>query len=167
VRHDGAGVTVARAAVRLVPALLAARAVVPVAVRAVSLPQLLQRAPVRRDEPTVDVDDAAAVIVAFEAGLRRLPRGTGTCLTRSLWRAIALRRAGVAVDFVLGVRAGATGQPEGHAWLELRGAPFLEARPENLAHFTRAWCERGGADVADPAVDARVVAVDSANGWTP
>jgi hypothetical protein len=127
------------AVVRLLPALVAARAVVPLAVRAVSLPDLLARAPLNVAEPAVAVLDAVAVVRRFEAALRVLPRASGTCLTRSLWRAIALRRAGVPVDFVLGVRTDARGHPEGHAWLELDGAPLLERRPEELVHFARAW----------------------------
>jgi hypothetical protein len=135
-----------RAAARLLPALVAARAVVPLAVRTVALPTFLQRAPVRTSEPPVVIDDAIAVIRGFEATLRRLPRGTGTCLTRSLWRVVALRRGGIPVDFVLGVRADPRGRPVGHAWLELDGAPFLELRPEQLRHFARAWTHpaRGG-----------------------
>ena len=151
----------------MLPALVAARAIVPLAVRTVSLPQLLRRAPVRRGERAIDVDDAVVVILNFEAGLRRLPRGTGTCLTRSLWRAIALRRAGIAVDFVLGVRTDAAGRPEGHAWLELHGAPFLERRPENLAHFARAWCNRDDQRESDTPLDPRVGAVDDVQRWTP
>jgi hypothetical protein len=168
-------VTSPRIAARLLPALVAARAVVPLAVRATSLPALLRRAPLNRAEAPVDVDDAVAVIEAFEAALRLLPRGTGTCLTRTLWRAIALRRGGIAVDVVLGVRKDAAGRPEGHAWLERDGAPFLERRPENLAHFSRAWCDRAAGPAAartttspptPPSIGEQLAAVDDAHGWT-
>lgn len=158
----------ARVAARLLPALVAARAVVPLAVRATSLPSLLQHAPLNTDEAPVDIDDAVRVIEGFEAALRRFPRGTGTCLTRTLWRAIALRRAGVAVDVVLGVRKDAAGRPEGHAWLEREGAPFLERRPEHLAQFARAWCDRAvTAPRSTPVVDATAGDVDATQRWTP
>jgi hypothetical protein len=150
----------------MVPALVAARAVVPIAVRTVSLPQLLQRAALRHDERAVDLDDAIAVILSFEAGLRRVPRASGTCLTRSLWRTIALRRAGIAVDFVLGVRTDAAGRPEGHAWLELGGQPLLERRPAELVHFARAWCHRGCPAAHDDQPAEGVVGIDDASGWT-
>jgi hypothetical protein len=148
-----------RVAARMVPALVAARAVVPWAVRTVSLPALLDRASLKVDEPPVPFADAVAVIEALEAWWRRLPRGTGTCLTRSLWRAIALRRGGIAVDFVLGVRADAAGRPEGHAWLEIAGAPVLERNPAHLVRFQRAWTHAAGRPLPSEPAGTQVEAV--------
>lgn len=113
----------------------------PLAVRSASLVDILVRARVRDEEPPVPVDDAVAVVESFEAAMRVLPRGTGTCLTRSLWRCIALRRAGIPIHFVLGVRLDEARRPQAHAWLELHGAPFLERRPENLQHFSRIFAD--------------------------
>jgi hypothetical protein len=147
----------------MVPALLLGRAVVPLAVRTVSLPSLLARARLREAEPAPPDDDVVAVIAAFESVLRLLPRGTGTCLTRTLWRAIALRRVGFAVDVVIGVRLDPHGRPEGHAWLERDGVPFLERRPEQLARFRPAWRDPARAPVDDAPADELVWAMGRAS----
>lgn len=120
-------------ALRIALPLLAARALAPLVARWVPLPRALQFAVVKG--PALDVEVAAEVVVGVEALLRLFPKGGGTCLTRSLARAFALRRAGVPVRFVLGVRTDAHGEAAGHSWLELKGAPFLEARVENLRAF--------------------------------
>ena len=64
---------------------------------------------------------------------RRWPRTT--CLHRALTRFVMLRRRGWSPTFVVGVREGS--EPiEGHAWLELDGAPFLEPeRPDCTPTF--------------------------------
>lgn len=129
----------ARDALRVAVPLLAGRFVAPFVARFIALPRALRRARVRDD--AVDVAVASEVVLGVEALLRTFPRGSGTCLTRALARAYALRRAGVPVRFVLGVRADDAGAPSAHAWLELDGAPFLEARPENLRLFQVIWSD--------------------------
>lgn len=117
--------------------LLAGRAAAPFVARFVPLPAALARArPAARR--AVDVDVAAEVVVGVEGLLRTFPRGGGTCLTRTLGRAFALRRAGIPVCFVLGVRS-VDGAPVGHAWLTLDGLPFLEPNVDNLRHFQVVW----------------------------
>lgn len=122
--------------VRVALPLLAGRAIAPFVARFVPLPAALSRA--RVAGARVDVDVAAEVVVGVEGLLRTFPRGGGTCLTRALGRAYALRRAGIPVRFVLGVRS-VDGKPEGHSWLTLDGAPFLEANVENLKAFQVVW----------------------------
>ena len=128
----------AREVLRVALPLLAARSVAPLVARFVPLPRALARA--RVGAVVVDKDVAAEVVVGVEGLLRRFPRGSGTCLTRALGRAYALRAAGLPVRFVLGVRS-VDGRPEGHSWLELDGAPFLEANVDNLKHFQVVWSD--------------------------
>lgn len=125
-------------ALRVAVPLLAGRAVAPFVARFVPLPAALSRA--RVGVGVVDKDVAAEVVAGVEAMLRAFPRGSGTCLTRTLGRAYALRRVGLPVRFVLGVRS-VDGEPEGHSWLELDGAPFLEPRTSNLAAFQVVWSD--------------------------
>ena len=133
----------ARDALRVALPLLAGRAVAPIVARFVPLPRALAHAAVVGHVDAVDVEVAAEVVRGVEALLRMFPRGGGTCLTRALARAFALRRAGLPVRFVLGVRADAAGAPSGHSWLELDGRPFLEPREENLAAFQVVWADAG------------------------
>jgi Transglutaminase-like superfamily len=49
-----------------------------------------------------------------------------TCLTRGISRYVVLRRAGLPVELVFGIGT-PSGPYEGHCWLELDGAPYLEA----------------------------------------
>ena len=122
---------------RVVPALVAARAVVVPAVRLTTLPTMMRwcRVVGQRSDSNAVVE----VIGRIEAVWRRLPRGSGTCLTRSLWRLYAGRRAGLPLHFVIGVRMSATKEVEAHAWLELDGELFMEADPAVPAGFTRAF----------------------------
>ena len=71
---------------------------------------------------------------SLEAARARVERAIGvaakvrpqTCLTRGISRYVVLRRAGLPVELVFGL--GTPGGPhEGHCWLELDGAPYLEA----------------------------------------
>jgi hypothetical protein len=114
----------ARTAVALVSARLAA----PVLTRTTPLPRLLDAidSVAQRFAGSGRDDDARSAVAAVEAVLWRLPRGRGTCLTRALGRALALRLHRVPFVFVLGVRRGTNGGPEAHAWLELAGAPWRE-----------------------------------------
>ena len=130
----------ARDVVRVAAPLLAARAIAPFVARFVPLPAALSRARVANSffGAAVDVDVAAEVVQGIEALLRTFPRGSGTCLTRALGRAYALRRAGIPVRFVLGVRS-VDGKPEGHSWHTLDDKPFLEANVDNLRHFQVVW----------------------------
>ena len=136
----------ARAALRVAVPLIAGRLVAPLVARFVPLPTALRRAPVCMCD-AVDVDVAAEVVTGIEGMLRMFPRGGGTCLTRTLARAFALRRVGLPVRFVLGVRADDDGAPSGHSWLELHGKPFLEPRPQNLAAFNVIYADDAVANV--------------------
>lgn len=68
----------------------------------------------------------APAVALAEALLTRLRVVPDTCLYRSLGRFAALRRAGIPVRFVMGVRRDG-GELVGHAWLEYRGTPLGEA----------------------------------------
>jgi len=118
----------------VVPAMFTGR-VLALALRISTLPAIMNRcqlAPRR-----LDVDDVVDAMTSVERVWRLLPRGSGTCLTRSVWRAHAGRRAGLPLRFVIGVRMTSTKQIKAHAWLELDGALFMEAKPETPAGFTR------------------------------
>jgi len=91
-----------------------------------SLPELLDviggKPVVARAASVADVTRGIRLAEALVGRARALP---DTCLFRALARYGALRRAGLPARFVLGVRAGHAA-PEGHAWIELDGAPFQE-----------------------------------------
>ena len=131
-----------RDALRIAVPLLVGRTLAHGVARFVALPRALGRVPTASDV-VVDADVAAEVVRGVEGLLGIFPGGGGTCLTRTLARTLALRAAGLPVRFVLGVRAGADGTPCGHSWLELEGAPFLEARTENLAAFNVVYADGG------------------------
>lgn len=53
--------------------------------------------------------------------------GQGNCLARSMYLLWRLRRLGVSGDLKIGMRL-ADGRLEGHAWVELEGAPVNDAK---------------------------------------
>lgn len=60
-----------------------------------------------------------------EFALQLLPWPGATCLYRALARYAVLRRTGMQVTFVMGI--GPRGvDDDGHAWVEVEGAPFEE-----------------------------------------
>lgn len=67
----------------------------------------------------------AALRVVLDSG-RRLLRPT--CLTRGVTRYYALRRAGVDVALVFGIRQDTGDHVDGHCWLVRNGEPFLETQ---------------------------------------
>jgi hypothetical protein len=89
-----------------------------------SLPDVLTRITPRGTHP-VPRDVAERAILASEKLVERLRVVPDTCLYRSLARYAALRRAGHAARFVMGLDPKAR-DIEGHAWVELDGAPVGE-----------------------------------------
>ncbi len=85
----------------------------------------------RGGEPRREAD---ALVPVFDRLLRPLRFWPTTCLWRSLAGYAALRAAGDDVRFLIGVRAGAGGALEGHAWLERGGRPSLGAPPDALGY---------------------------------
>lgn len=75
------------------------------------------------------LDDALRTVARAEALIRRAPGVPDTCLYRALGRFSTLRRLGASSSrFVMGVRKD-DGVLVGHAWVEVDGAPVLEAEP--------------------------------------
>jgi hypothetical protein len=68
--------------------------------------------------PPTDPSHARNVAVAVDAGLAVLPLGA-TCLRRSLTLLRELRRQGVGGTLHIGVRTGASGSIEAHAWVQV------------------------------------------------
>lgn len=110
-------------------------------VRRRSLPDLLRGLTPTRGRgapvPLPQVEDALRESEALLSRLRVLP---DTCLYRSLARYAVLRRAGHAARFVMGIKPPRTmgrGEIEGHAWVELDGAPaFEDIEPELVVTFS-------------------------------
>ncbi len=128
---------------QVIPALLLARMLAVPAVRLLPLSVIVQRCTL--GPPPSARDDVVAAIQRGEAVLRRIPRSSGTCLTRSIARLCAGRRAGLALRFVLGVRRDDAGAVEAHAWLELDGALFMEADPNVPCLFAPIFSHAPGA----------------------
>ena len=93
-----------------------------------SLPRFLEGAAASR--PFADGPGAIWGMKLAERVLERLPIRR-TCYFRSLARFAVLRRAGVPVTFVMGVRDGAP-DIEGHAWLALDGGSWGEPAPSDF-----------------------------------
>ena len=119
---------------RVVPAMLLGR-VLAFSLPATTLPVIMRCC--RVASTTFDAVDVIDAIRAVERVWRVMPRGSGTCLTRSVWRVFAGRRAGLPLQFVIGVRLTSTKQLEAHAWLELKGALFREGNAQTPVGFTR------------------------------
>ncbi len=121
--------------------LVLGRAVAPLALRALSLPQVVSLAGGDVVDGHVAADDARAledVARAVDVVVRRLPRGRGTCLHRALARLWAARALGVPAHLVIGVRTD-SGAVQAHAWLELQGALYLEEDPTLPPQFQRLY----------------------------
>jgi hypothetical protein len=90
----------------------------------------------RRQPLGLRLQHAARLADDCDAWLRRL-RPINPCLRRSLLLLALLRRDGVPVTLVIGIRAEPPRQPNdnalAHAWLELDGEPILE-RGDPLRH---------------------------------
>ncbi|MDI1447284.1 lasso peptide biosynthesis B2 protein [Polyangium sp. 6x1] len=108
---------------------LGLRLSLPLRVARSSLPALLDALSRGAIEPApLDVIDEA--LARADAITLRLPFVPDTCLYRSLARFSLLRRAGHAARFVMGLsRPDAI---EGHAWVELDGAPYGEELSPDL-----------------------------------
>jgi hypothetical protein len=127
-------------------AVAVGRAVAPIAVRVVGVDRLAGVVAVddASAENVFTAADVAAAVAAVDSVMRRLPRGGGTCLTRSLARLWAGRGLGLPLRFVLGVRT-VDGAVQAHAWLELSGEPFAEKDPHKLQAFQRIYEHPPGA----------------------
>jgi len=108
---------------RLSTTALALRLSLPLRVASSSLPALLDALSRGTLDPApLDViDEALARADGITQRLRFVP---DTCFYRSLTRFSLLRRAGHAARFVMGLSR--PGEIEGHAWVELDGAPYGE-----------------------------------------
>jgi hypothetical protein len=101
---------------------------------------------VTRSTPAGEADpDAIAntVLQMLQTGRPLVRRG---CLTRGLTLYYCLRRAGVDVElsFGMGRTTGGDGF-DGHCWLVLSGAPYLEPRDPRSDYATMYTCRRGAA----------------------
>lgn len=114
---------------RLSATALALRLSLPLRVARSSLPALLDALSRGTNDPApLDVIDEA--LARADAITVRLPFVPDTCLYRSLARFSMFRRAGHAARFVMGLSR--PGQIEGHAWVELDGAPYGEELDPDL-----------------------------------
>jgi hypothetical protein len=97
------------------------------------LPEVL-RAITPRDRFAVPapLDEVERALAASERWAVRLRFVPNTCLYRAMARYAVLRRAGHPARFVMGLRPG-DAEINGHAWVELGGAPAFEALEERLA----------------------------------
>jgi hypothetical protein len=106
--------------------LLRLRLLLPLLFRRTSLPELLARLDRCGGGPHA-ADDLVPLV-------ERLTRPLRLWRTSCLWRALAgysvLRAAGADVRFFIGVRTGASGALEAHAWIEKQGRPSLGAPTE-------------------------------------
>ena len=98
------------------------------------------RAP-RAVAPLPLVEQALSDVEALCERLRVVP---DTCLYRGLARYAVLRDAGYPARFVMGLRPPARAEIEGHAWVELHGAPAFEAADPSLV-VTFAYPDRAHA----------------------
>jgi hypothetical protein len=114
---------------RLSAAAIGLRISLPTRVARSSLPALLDALSRGTIEPApLDAIDEA--LAHADVITQRLPFVPDTCLYRSLARFSLLRRAGHEARFVMGLsRPGAI---EGHAWVELDGAPYGEELDPDL-----------------------------------
>ncbi|MRG97893.1 lasso peptide biosynthesis B2 protein [Polyangium spumosum] len=114
---------------RLAASALALRLSLPARARRSSLPALLDALSRGTIEPApLDVIDEA--LARADALTHHLPFVPDTCFYRSLARFSLLRRAGHAARFVMGLSR--PGEIEGHAWVELDGAPYGEELDPDL-----------------------------------
>ena len=113
------------------------RDALPARYEAQALPEFLaELAPTHSDLLNVNPDQLRDLIDAKARLDRRSP--FGLCLRRSLWRYHFLRRAGVELGIVFGVRFRQAHEGEGvagHAWNTLGGQPYHE-REEDYRGFT-------------------------------
>jgi hypothetical protein len=115
---------------------LAACAVLPALVSAVSLERVAALAGPFRERPGRTGPDDAALAAFVDRWLCRLPPPwRRTCLRRSVVLFHLLRRAGRPVVLHIGVRKDPGGALAAHAWLSQDGAPHLEADPSRCAAF--------------------------------
>lgn len=91
---------------------------------------------------SVSIEQARRLAVFADYWLRRL-RSRNPCLRRSLVLFARLRRAGLPVNFCLGIRKneplGVDDPVQGHAWLELDGCVVLEPEAA-IADYARTYC---------------------------
>ncbi len=116
--------------------LVALLAILPVALWALPVARVVawltpSSMPARQDD--VLLADAARWVDALVD--RRPFHFWGHCLRRSLALYYSATRAGYPVNIALGVRRDGDGVI-GHSWLELGGAPFLEAQKSPDQHYT-------------------------------
>ncbi|TKD04974.1 lasso peptide biosynthesis B2 protein [Polyangium fumosum] len=114
---------------RLSATAVGLRLSLPLRVAQSSLPALLDALARGTIEPApLDVIDEA--LAHADVITHHLPFVPDTCLYRSLARFSLLRRAGHAARFVMGLSR--PGEIEGHAWVELDGAPYGEELDPDL-----------------------------------
>jgi len=80
--------------------------------------------------------DLSAAMKWADSVADHVPALPKTCLYRSLARFAALRARGIDARFVMGLPRSAGG--DGHAWVEIDGAPFLE--DEDVSAMAVTFC---------------------------
>ena len=117
--------------------MLAACAVLPPLLSLVSLARIASAAGRRsRRVPSPAPEDADLSEFVGRVLQRLPPPWRYTCLRRSVVLYHLLSRAGRPVVLRIGVRKGAGGPLEAHAWLVKDGAPYLEGDPAHSASYT-------------------------------
>jgi len=91
----------------------------------------------------------APVVVRCEALSSRSRLLPDTCLYRALARFALLRSRGADATFVLALPSG--GRGDGHAWVEVDGAPWLEDEDLSSMHVTFCYPPAPARTFANPA----------------
>lgn len=121
----------------LLPAIWRWSRALPARYEAQPLPDFLAAITPPAPDLAVDPERLRALIDALARLDRRSP--FGLCLRRSLWRYHWLRRAGLPLGILFGVRLRGPHEPmggiAGHAWNTLHGEPWHE-RPADTQGFT-------------------------------
>jgi len=126
------------AEVRLFVRMLALATVLPLLLRRLSVPRLLQLLTPRARVGTPAGTERVERLVGYSNIIlyRRFWVYRPNCLKRSLLLYYFLRQAGYEVQLYLGVQPTALdGEKGGHAWLMYRGEPFQEPQSERLADY--------------------------------
>ena len=102
------------------------------------LARVVTRAPRRRRVSAQEVDRLAEFVSL--APVVASPAVRNGCLTRGITLYWFLRRAGMPVELRFGLDPASTSAgADGHCWLTLDGAPFLE-RVDPRDHFSELYC---------------------------
>lgn len=128
---------------RLLAAVAGAQAAAAAALRAMPLPALRARAGrVRRLARWVVRGSDERIVWAIEATGRRLGR-LSSCLIRALVAECVLPPNGVPLNLTIGVRRGASGLLEAHAWLARRDRVLVGATADEYAPLV-SWTSPAG-----------------------